>query len=169
MKRNLVAVSILSFLLILVGCKSAKVDKENAFQNLYPGIEFNSEIVLTENPVTKNLGYLGSEVDLLLINNSPEIITFKISEDVNIYTFSETKQEWIEVNNKFEYSASEVIMFPPGIGQIDNSLVFVWPEIYDFSTPIVLRIVAIGHQNYDEKNSIMTGAYYDIELIPFNQ
>jgi len=168
MKRNLVVTISLGILLILAGCQSLNMDKENAFQNLYPEVEFNREIVLTENPVAKNIGYLGSDVDLILVNQSSETITFQISKDVYLYTYSDRKQKWIEVNNKFEYNSSEVIMFPPGSGQIDNALVFVWPEIYDFTTPINLRIVTIGHVKNDEIDSIKTGAYFDIDLVPLN-
>ena len=168
MKRNLIFSICLGILLILSGCQSSTVDKENSFQNLYPEVEFNREIVLIENPVAKNIGYIGSDVNLLLVNQSLETITLQISKDVYLYTYSDRKQKWIEVNNQFEYYASEVTMFPTGTGQIDNALVFVWPEIYDFTTPINLRVVTIGHVKNGEIDSIKSGAYFDIDLVPLN-
>ena len=168
MKSNLVVIISLGIILGLTGCQSATIDKEITFQNLYPEIEFNHEIVLTENPVAKNIGYLGSEVDLILVNQSDEIITFQISEDIGLYTYSDVKQKWVELNNQFEYSASEVIMFPPGTGKIDSALVFVWPEIYDLTTPLKIRIVTIGHVKNDNNDGIDTGAYFDIDLVPLN-
>jgi len=158
---------ILSISLLLVGCRGAMLDKESDFQTLFPGIVFNNEIMLIENPVTENIGYIGSEVDLLLVNQSREIVTFLISEDVWIYTYSEKSQEWVVVHNKFEYNASEVKMYPSGTEQINDALVFVWPDIYDKDNPIELRIVAIGHKSINDNETIDVGAYFDIELVPF--
>lgn len=166
---------IFCFFFLLSSCQVALFDserkKDKAFSELYPGIEFNNEIVLDEDPIMINYGFIGSEVNLLLVNNSNNQVSFSISKDVDILFYSKKRNKWIEVINNYTYEDNSVIMYPKGGNNLFDAQVYIWPEIYNTHEPIEIRIVAFGHrlENNDQYiiNEQTIGAYYDIELIPF--
>ena len=119
---------------------------------------------MVDDPLSEDNGIIGSEIDLLLKNQSLRKVTFSLSNDVNIYTYSEKLHKWTQVRNQFKYVPGEVIMYPKGTTNITDAFVFVWPEIYDSGTPITLRIVAIGHQMINDNKTMDVGAYFDVKL-----
>lgn len=167
MKKICLKGIVLISIFLIAGCQLSRGNKESAFLEIFPGVEFNNDINLVEYPISKNSGYIGDEVDLILVNQSNTTITFQISKDVSIYAYSEKSQKWLMVENQFKYKAGEHTLQPSGSGLKTDTLVLVWPEIYDYNTPIEIRIVAIGHKNISENKIIDTGAYYDIKLVPF--
>jgi hypothetical protein len=107
---------------------------------------------------------LGAEIDLLLENQSSKIISYSLLEGTSIYTYSEKYQKWVKLENQIEYDPGEDLLYPK---ESKNKLtikgVFVAPKIYDYNTPIIVRIVTIAHQTSDGKP---VGAYYDVKLVP---
>jgi hypothetical protein len=148
--------------LILSGCQSG--EKEQTFLDLYPGVDFNQEIDLVVDPSGANTGFLGSEIDLLLENQSSKIISYSLQEGTSIYTYSEKYQKWVKLENQIEYEPGEDLLYSKeSKDKLTIKGVFVVPKIYDYSTPIIVRIATIGHQTSDGKP---VGAYYDVKLVP---
>jgi hypothetical protein len=162
MKKIKKLIFVLILLLFLSGCQSS--EKEKAFLDLYPGVDFNQEVDLVIDPSGTSAGYLGAEIDLLLENQSSKIISYSLLEGTSIYTYSEKYQKWVKLENQIEYDPGEDLLYPKeSKNKITIKGVFVAPKIYDYSTPIIVRIVAIGHQTNDGK---LVGAYYDMKLVP---
>jgi hypothetical protein len=149
-------------LLFLSGCQSS--EKEKAFLDLYPGVDFNQEVKLTTDPYMANSEDLGTWINLIFKNQSTEVISFSLLDGTNIYTYSERSQKWVKLENQLEYNPGEDILYPKGTAQaVTDKLVIFSPKTDNLHTPIVIRMVAIGHQISDGKP---VGAYYDMILLP---
>lgn len=159
---------LMCFFLIIVfmtGCQNKPQDKETAFLKLHKGIDFNQDIILVEDPYAPNVGIIGSEIDLKLLNQSSKLVSYDLSKDVKIFTYTDNKK-WIQLKNIGTYRSVEEKLLPGGVVSITSGLVFVYPEIEDQSKPIIIRVVAIGHSITDDEETKDVGAYFDSRLIP---
>jgi hypothetical protein len=168
MKKIIYSALIIS-IFIMCGCtkKSNFIsDKEESFASLYPDIEFNTMVILEEDPFSTNMKVIGSEVDLVLVNQSDEQIEFYISDNLDIYYYNELTGQWKNIENKMSYYGGGTIMQPKGSNEITDALAFCWPNLIDNGKPIQIRIVALANtiSNTIEKR---VGAYFDIILDPF--
>ncbi|MPM35314.1 hypothetical protein SDC9_81904 [bioreactor metagenome] len=166
-KINTLFLFLLSIIL-LSGCKGLTKSKESAFLDIYQGIEFNNDMILAEDPLAPNNGYLGSEIDLVLQNKSTNEISIELSKDIQLFTYSDKQKKWIKLTNKFTYSPGGAIIYSEEENKISNALVLVWPEVYDFNTSISVRVVVIGHSKQIGGTLKDIGAYYDTNLIPLD-
>jgi hypothetical protein len=149
----------------MTGCQNKPQDKETAFLKLHKGIDFNQDIILVEDPYAPNVGIIGSEIDLKLLNQSSKLVSYDLSKDVKIFTYTDNKK-WIQLKNIGTYRSVEEKLLPGGVVSITSGLVFVYPEIEDQSKPIIIRVVAIGHSITDDEETKDVGAYFDSRLIP---
>jgi hypothetical protein len=151
-------------LLFLSGCQSA--EKEKAFRNLYPGVDFNQEIVLTPSSSIDSDGNVTPDSELILENHFSEVISFNSPEGTSFYTYSKDKKEWVQIKNKMHYLGlqDDDILYPKGTrNALHEAFVFATPDLDGYTAPVVVRWVAIGHQT---SNGKLVGAYYDMVLLP---
>jgi hypothetical protein len=163
-----ISVILTVIMIIIYGCTNRSdhnLDKDEAFNALYPNVEFNEEIRLEEDPSAPNNHIIGSEVDLVLYNFSDEEIEFSISTDLDIYQYDLEKNNWKQIENLFNYRGPSQILPPMGSPGITDAFALSWPNLIDNGTPIQIRIVAIG--TVVEDKNLRIGDYYDIELIPY--
>ncbi len=167
--RKLFTVSlILLIVLLLSSCQNIKQSKESAFLDIYQDTEFNKDMILVEDPLAPNNGYIGSEIDLVLQNESTNEISINKAKDIQLFTYSYKQNKWIKLNNKFSYSSGEEILYSEAENKISSALVPVWPEVYDFNTSLSVRVVVLGYSKQIGGTLINVGAYYDTTLVPLD-
>jgi hypothetical protein len=150
--------------LVLSGCQS--VENERTFLDLYPGVDFNNEVVLETMSSSETDGNFAPWVELVLENHSPEIISYNSLEGTSLYTYSKEMKEWVQIKDQLQYSdkPDDEIMYPKGTrNALYKAFVLASPDLDDYTAPVVVRVVAIGHQTSDGKT---VGAYYDMLLLP---
>jgi hypothetical protein len=151
-------------LLFLSGCQSS--EKEKAFLDLYPGVDFNQAVVLTPSSSIDSDGNVTPDGELILENHSSEVISFNSPEGTSFYTYSKEKKEWVQIKNKMHYLSiqDDDILYPQGTrNALHEAFVFATPDLDGYTAPVVVRWVTIGHQTSDGKP---VGAYYDSILLP---
>jgi hypothetical protein len=151
-------------LLFLSGCQSS--EKEKAFLDLYPGVDFNQEIVLDTMSSSETNGNSAPWVELVLENHSSEIISYNSLEGTNLYTYSKETKEWVQIKDRLQYfdKPDDDILYPQGTrNALYKAFVLASPDLDGYTAPVVVRVVAIGHQTSDGK---LVGAYYDSILLP---
>jgi len=167
--RKLFTVSlILLIVLLLSSCHNIKQSKESAFLDIYQDTEFNKDMILVEDPLAPNNGYLGSEIDLVLQNESTSQISINLSKDIQLLTYSDKQKKWIKLTNKFSISSGEEILYSVVENKISNTLVPVWPEVDDFNTSLSVRVVVLGYSKQIGGTVKNVGAYYDTTLVPLD-
>jgi hypothetical protein len=152
-------------LLILLGCQSA--EKEKAFRNLYPGVDFNREVVLVTSPAIDSDGNVTPDSVLVLENHSSEIISYNSLDGTILYTYLQEKKEWVQLKSLEHYYSkpTDDILYPKRTrNAIYLTFIDAVPGLNDYTAPVVVRVVAIGHQMNDGKP---VGAYYDWIMLPY--
>lgn len=161
MKKSLVILLSLGFLLPLIGCN--QTDK-------MPGIdvpidEMNNvlQIIL---PKESDPLRVGEKIILVVENHSdkPIILDHDLGENI----FKKDKDQWISIENDVDSSKEEVIIYPKTNVASQGTYFIVDPQIVT-DQPVTIRIVIIG--NYSEENNKeyrgeQVGAYIDIDLEP---
>lgn len=150
--------------LILSGCQSA--EKEKTFRNLYPGVDFNREVVLVTSPTIDSDGNITPDSVLVLENHSSKIISYNLLDGTILYTYSQEKREWVLLKSLLHYYSkpTDDILYPKGTRNA-TYLTFIdaVPDLDGYTAPVVVRVVTIGHQLRDGKP---VGAYYDWIMLP---
>lgn len=152
----------LLFILFFAGCENKSQDQ--LFLEMFPGVEFNQEITLDEDPFAPNNFLIGSEVDLILYNQSDQVLEFSIADSIFIFQFDEKSHKWNEIDNEFNYHGPSIQMQPKDTGGISDALIPVWPKITDAEKPVKLRIVVLSRALTQEMDDRWYGAYYDFIL-----
>jgi len=163
--RNVrVLFSALIMLSILSGCQSS--EKEKTFLDLYPGVDFNQEIVLDTMSSSETDENSAPWVELVLENHSSEIISYNSLEGTNLYTYSKEMKNWVQIKDQLQYfdKPDDDILYPKGTrNALYKAFVLASPDLDGYTAPVVVRVIAIGHQTSDGKP---VGAYYDLILLP---
>jgi hypothetical protein len=162
--NSLTVLTVLTACLVLSGCQSS--EKEKAFLDLYPGIDFNQEIVLDTMSSSETNGNSAPWVELVLENHSSEIISYNSLEGTNLYTYSKEMKNWVQIKDQLQYfdKPDDDILYPKGTrNALYKAFVLASPDLDGYTAPVVVRVVAIGHQMSDGKP---VGAYYDMILLP---
>lgn len=160
---------IIIFIMLIIGCSKERIDstdKELSFLEMYPNVEFNSQIVLEKDDNAPNHELIGSDVNLVLKNYSDQKIEFSISKNLEILCYLQAKKRWVSINNKMKYYGPSVILNPQGTNGITDALVNTWPEILNPQESITLRIVTIGQVINGAYIGDEVGAYLDVTLQP---
>ena len=105
-------------------------------------------------------------VELVLENHSSEIISYNSLEGTSLYTYSKETKEWVQIKDRLQYfdKPDDDILYPRGPKDtLYETFVLASPDLDGYTAPVVVRVVAIGHQTSD---GTPVGAYYDSILLP---
>ncbi len=170
MKRNWIILLMLT-ILILSGCSthnnstefSVEVsEKEKEFKALYPNIDMNNAINLSED--TQQIDQKHGVIRIGITNTSNHRICFPVGSNVSILSFEEAR-EWKELNNLTTYIYVKDVVLEPSGDIRDFNNIMVHPVLENNAHQISeMRIVIWGEVCDGLSKGEKEGAYIDVTI-----
>jgi hypothetical protein len=170
---------ILMVIIIATGCKPITSDSQ--FMQYIPTNDINDKIKILQ-PPTYGYDTTNQCVDLLVINNSSDLIRFPIGYGIRLFIYNSEKKEWTEIRNRQEYSVSvngmdpesskKVIETQGGLPLRPNQDVNGYhreisycPDLDGYQYPVTIRSLIVGTIFQDNKpTNNKVAAYYDLTI-----
>lgn len=153
----------------LAACSDHSIsEKESAFRNLFPNVEFNKGFQISVDRNQINLKE-GPFIFLGLENLSSSMIEFPRDDSgVSILTYSKAKNQWQEINNDITYITEKAPkLYPRNEGPLRFLGITVSPMIDNIDQDVDIRVVVTGTISEAQENiGKQVGAYIDITLTP---
>jgi hypothetical protein len=181
MKIKLTFELIIALLMInaITGCKM--VSSDSTFMQYIPTDSINDKIKISQ-PPTYNYDPINQCVDLLVTNNSSELIRFPIGFGIRLFIYNNQKKEWTEIRNRQDYSVSVNGMDPESSKKLieaqgglplhpkedtngNNREISYCPDLSGYQLPVTVRSLIVGtiFQNNKPTNN-KVAAYYDLKI-----
>lgn len=156
------------WMLLYSGCgfPLAKNPKEQAFANIFPNVNMNQYLKLTQ---VDDPGFhttnLVQPIFLLLENISLETIQMPPDYGNKVLLFQEKNINWLSIANSTEYLSKDNILLNPKNQFRSGTALSVTPTYEGIEDLITVRVVLIGQILKDGKATDQkVGAFADVEL-----
>ena len=110
--------------------------------------------------------HIGYSIDLAVINETKNKITFPYDYGIRILSYDEKSSDWNEISNGIGYGFPTTPQVAPK-GDDGVGVITVYPEVENNNKSIDIRVVIIGTTTYRIiPISKQVGAYIDLTLQP---